>query len=144
MKKYIPFSLRIKIKNRIYQFAEVSFNQNTEEIFYAFFKKDSRLKHTIYGESKFGLRSGPFNTGEPEHISFHNDGTIHVKSKRYQSLARHYWKTHTLPMNIFDFVNLNGPCPVLIDSFFCVKNEYDIKELEHNNLEVSVIDEEII
>lgn len=127
-----PFSLMVEFYNRAFQFADISVNEVTEEFFYSFIRRDMKLPHTArIGDIDDNIID-EFKCGWIEHISFHGDGSVHVRMKKQGASKPSYIQTHNLPENILDFVNKNGFIPILIDSIFLVDGTYDLLKTSYS------------
>ena len=141
---YRPFHLMIEFYGRAFQFGEVSVNENKEEFFYRFIRKEDNLEHSGFVQSIDYSESHDFKSGEIEHISFHNDGSTHLKLKKYKSLPKHYEKGPSYSENILDDVNKkNVITPLLIDSILLTKGSYDLHKTRYSKKKGSPVIKDI-
>ena len=74
-----------------------------------------------------------FDKGACEHISFHNDGTVHFKHKRYKKkIGKYYDQIEKLGDSIFKLGKKPSVFPLLIDSVFFGYDNCQLKEKNHN------------
>jgi len=118
MKKNIRRSIGFSITYQVNKFklATLSLTQDKKELFYQFSHlKEKKAKVNTNGEkNNFRLM------GMLDHISFHNDGTIHITHKKYKS-HKYYYEVDKFPINLFNIINY-GIYPLVMESFYFEKD----------------------
>jgi len=107
----IRTKLTIKKNNKIYEVCSMNVNMNKQEFYYTFlYPKVMPSRMYNYTEQKW--------TGRPDHISFHADGTVHLRLKDDKRI-------HAVQMSDHSFLpSTKKITPLLIHSVFERQGEY--------------------
>ena len=102
--------LGVDFLGECYQFASVNFSPKKQEMFYHFSSTFAGKKPIMRDAGN----DGDLQIGIPDHISFHQDGRVHIKYKK----SSHRKVIEKFDDNVFNLIRRGKVYPILLDCIY--------------------------